>query len=285
MSDRTHIKAAKKELKNLEAALTLRKQNPYRPVSKASLDYLQSEYDNGHITEEQYDSAMQKIREDLRGAEAYQNTVDSLSQRISDLKNEIASYEQRVREKAGGRRRKAFFPAVLSLSSLSCVLLVISILSLVGIRNLQSTLSAQNAQIENLTQENHSLNSEVDSLNKSNSSLSRRYAQSFDEGYDAGYHAGYIEGENIGFDAGWSSRSSFSQTSGNLVKIGEATAKPYYQTANTDSSTQAYSQTVYITDTGSKYHRWGCQYLRESSNAISLNSAKSYGYSACSRCW
>ena len=45
------------------------------------------------------------------------------------------------------------------------------------------------------------------------------------------------------------------------------------------------SQTVYITNTGSKYHRYGCQYLWNSCIPISLNTARSYGYTACSRCW
>ena len=45
------------------------------------------------------------------------------------------------------------------------------------------------------------------------------------------------------------------------------------------------SATVYITDTGSKYHRDGCQYLRKSKHAISLDSATSQGYSPCSRCY
>ena len=44
------------------------------------------------------------------------------------------------------------------------------------------------------------------------------------------------------------------------------------------------SQTVYITDTGSKYHRAGCQYLRRSSHAITKSNAISRGYGACSRC-
>ncbi|MBR2744780.1 MAG: hypothetical protein IKE01_05765 [Clostridia bacterium] len=44
------------------------------------------------------------------------------------------------------------------------------------------------------------------------------------------------------------------------------------------------SQTVYITNTGSKYHRSGCQYLRRSCHAISKSNAISRGYDACSRC-
>ena len=47
----------------------------------------------------------------------------------------------------------------------------------------------------------------------------------------------------------------------------------------------ANSITVYVTDTGSKYHKKGCQYLRQSSNPMSLEKARKRGYSACSRCW
>lgn len=42
-------------------------------------------------------------------------------------------------------------------------------------------------------------------------------------------------------------------------------------------------QTVYVTDTGSKYHRSGCSYLK-SKNAITKEKAIQQGYSACSRC-
>lgn len=42
---------------------------------------------------------------------------------------------------------------------------------------------------------------------------------------------------------------------------------------------------VYITKTGSKYHRFGCRYLRKSSIPITLKKAKEYGYTPCSVCW
>lgn len=44
------------------------------------------------------------------------------------------------------------------------------------------------------------------------------------------------------------------------------------------------SATVYITRTGSKYHRAGCRYLRSSAIATSLGEARRY-YSACSVCF
>lgn len=42
--------------------------------------------------------------------------------------------------------------------------------------------------------------------------------------------------------------------------------------------------TVYITDTGSKYHSEGCRHLQKSKHAISVEDAKSSGYSACKNC-
>lgn len=53
----------------------------------------------------------------------------------------------------------------------------------------------------------------------------------------------------------------------------------------TSSTSDTQSVTVYITNTGSKYHKNGCQYLRESKNAVTLTQAKSWGYTPCSRCY
>lgn len=43
------------------------------------------------------------------------------------------------------------------------------------------------------------------------------------------------------------------------------------------------SVTVYVTKTGEKYHRAGCQYLKKSCIPISLDDAKR-SYSPCSKC-
>ena len=42
--------------------------------------------------------------------------------------------------------------------------------------------------------------------------------------------------------------------------------------------------TVHITDTGSKYHSAGCQYLAKSDHEVSLETAKSMGLTPCSKC-
>lgn len=63
----------------------------------------------------------------------------------------------------------------------------------------------------------------------------------------------------------------------NSIKTNNSTTTNSY--VNEDQST-----TVYITNTGSKYHRIGCSYLRKSQHAISKSDAISQGYEACSRC-
>ena len=45
-----------------------------------------------------------------------------------------------------------------------------------------------------------------------------------------------------------------------------------------------FSQTVYITKTGKKYHIESCRYLSQSSFEIKLSDAKTRGYDPCSVC-
>ncbi len=48
--------------------------------------------------------------------------------------------------------------------------------------------------------------------------------------------------------------------------------------------TQQVEDTVYITRTGSKYHRTNCSYLRKSKTAITREEAIERGYEPCKRC-
>ena len=97
---------------------------------------------------------------------------------------------------------------------------------------------------------------------------------SYDNGYSVGYDDGYDAGYDEGYDDGRASISS-----------GSTSSSDSSSGSGSSSSVQTVTATVYITDTGSKYHRWGCQYLRESSHAILLTEARARGYTACSRCW
>ncbi|MBC5648901.1 hypothetical protein [Christensenella tenuis] len=51
-----------------------------------------------------------------------------------------------------------------------------------------------------------------------------------------------------------------------------------------DSTRGSGETTVYITNTGAKYHTGSCSYLKKSKHAISLDDAQAQGYSPCSRC-
>ena len=41
---------------------------------------------------------------------------------------------------------------------------------------------------------------------------------------------------------------------------------------------------VYITDSGTKYHRQSCQYLAHSAYCVAISYAQDHGYEPCSRC-
>lgn len=90
--------------------------------------------------------------------------------------------------------------------------------------------------------------------------------------FDIGYNEGYNRGYNAGYDAGRVGTHYSENQSG------------FSRESRESPSDTAVSQTVYITNTGEKYHRSSCSYLRQSKIAIPLSSAKSKGYTACSRC-
>ena len=67
------------------------------------------------------------------------------------------------------------------------------------------------------------------------------------------------------------------------TSVSQSTSKSASK-AKTSSRTSSGGSTVYITDTGSKYHADGCRYLSKSKHAIGLNDAISRGLSPCSVC-
>lgn len=54
--------------------------------------------------------------------------------------------------------------------------------------------------------------------------------------------------------------------------------------ASTNKTSNTSETTVYVTSSGKKYHRSGCQFLSKSKITISLTDAKSQGYTPCSVC-
>lgn len=75
-----------------------------------------------------------------------------------------------------------------------------------------------------------------------------------------------------------------------LLAIAFALAAILSSCSNSDSEkqggtkTESATVTVYVTRTGQKYHRGGCQYLSKSQVPMTLKAAKAAGYTPCSRC-
>lgn len=119
-------------------------------------------------------------------------------------------------------------------------------------------------------------------------------------GHDRGYDQGYKQGETDTYDTAYAKGKSYGYTLGHSDGYQDGYSDGEYDgkaSANTSDRTvtyngdivyttkqPAYDYTVYITATGSKYHRWGCQYLKESCYYLLLSDAISRGYTACSVC-
>lgn len=105
----------------------------------------------------------------------------------------------------------------------------------------------------------------------------------YDEGYAAGQQEGYSNGQQEGYDEGYTAGYAKGAASHSTSSSWSSGSGSSYSTTTQSGSTS--TMTVYITKTGSKYHRSGCQYLARSCYSISLSEARARGYSACSRCW
>ena len=107
------------------------------------------------------------------------------------------------------------------------------------------------------------------------------------------------DGEKITFDKNASSIAKSSTTSGQSsksdqnskgsststpTKTNQETEQPKKETSPTPAPETDNKEEVYITKTGSKYHRGNCRHLKSSKIPISLEKAKSDGYEPCKTC-
>ena len=101
------------------------------------------------------------------------------------------------------------------------------------------------------------------------------YEDGHSQGYEEGYEDGQEEGESNGYGSGYDDgyADGYQDAQQSVSSSGFSYSAPQESTV-----------TVYITATGEKYHRLGCQYLSKSCYSISLSSARSQGYTPCSRC-
>lgn len=78
--------------------------------------------------------------------------------------------------------------------------------------------------------------------------------------------------------------SSNSQQSSNTISSNSSTNKKTVKSQEASTTSTPQGTIVYITNTGKKYHRSNCSYLRNSKISINISDAKAKGYTACSRC-
>ena len=122
--------------------------------------------------------------------------------------------------------------------------------------------------------ENNNVNISVDDTQKvSTSSAQNLFLAEENAGYD--YTSDSPQADTT------AKAQTQTKTQTQAVSKTSATGSP----AVTETDADPQSKIVYITDTGKKYHRDGCQYLRESRHAISLEDAQNEGYSPCKKCF
>lgn len=131
-----------------------------------------------------------------------------------------------------------------------------------------------------LTESNKSLKHEVSQLQQK-SAEAQNLIQEKDN---------YIYQQNLKLQAGSKSTPRGTQVNSKLQSAPKVAAAPRanrqnsYKAAPAPQAAQQNSYTVYITRTGSKYHRAGCQYLRQSCIKSDVNSARARGLTPCSVC-
>lgn len=118
----------------------------------------------------------------------------------------------------------------------------------------QPAIDGLKAQVASLTEEKNGLQAQVDTLTSQKADLQKQ-----------------VDTLKAGASSGSSSGSSSSG--------GSSASVPAAYSSSDDQS-----ETVYVTDTGSKYHSAGCRYLKKSQIPMSLSEAKRQGYTACSVC-
>lgn len=114
-------------------------------------------------------------------------------------------------------------------------------------------------------------------------------SEAYAQGYNAGFDDGFDDGVDVGYQnclIDYPDKSSRSvQTSDSQVLTLVPSSSSSDRSVPSESSQPVKSSvTVYITETGEKYHSDDCSYLKNSKIPISKDDAISRDYTPCSRC-
>lgn len=179
-----------------------------------------------------------------------------------------------------GRRTRLITEKASKKSFLSFFFSVLIVLALALFVFPASLISSKNESYDTGYQKGLSAGYEEGVLEGYEEGVSDGYKEGVSKGYDDGVYAGYREAATDQFNLGYNAGLNENRSSGSSGSSQPQTAPSTRLPAN-DQST---SIVVYITATGSKYHRSGCSYLSNSKYETTLTAAKASGYTACSRC-
>lgn len=149
-------------------------------------------------------------------------------------------------------------------------------------KNLAEKLQEANLQIASLQSQTNDLNQKLQSSNAQVTDLQKKNSQlenSMTENDDF-----YALAERIRQEIASTGKGTLIIETTTDDELNAETSYSIDLSNAPTSSTITNSEIVYITDTGDKYHRDGCRYLRESKHEISRNNAVSQGYTPCSVC-
>lgn len=167
------------------------------------------------------------------------------------------------------------------------VIIVLAILLSISLFNFSSSInyteyenriSELNKQVEKLKDDSNKLQGEIEHIKQEKNDLTEKNEKLTNEKNALEEQKKTLEEEKQQLNSKIEelNKKIYTSSPSNSAVTKKATSNTPVQNTN--------SETVYITKTGNKYHKSWCSYLRKSKIAISLDNAKSQGYTACSRC-
>lgn len=134
-----------------------------------------------------------------------------------------------------------------------------------NITSLESEKQKLETEKKTLEQEKQTLSTQIEELKKTSSTVTQSKTTASKE----------IDNKSA------AAPNSDSTTKPTATQNGGSTTKTTEKTTPQNTN----STIVYVTNTGKKYHKSGCSYLKKSKIEMSLTSAKNSGYTPCSRCY
>lgn len=147
--------------------------------------------------------------------------------------------------------------------------------------NLEPTLTEKEEQIQENQKQIEDLQKENKALIEEKQNLENENNQLQEEKQNLQNEKSKLEEENKTLNTQIQNLKETSSTK-------SSTSNTVTSTQNTQNSTtkqNTNSNIVYVTKTGTKYHKSNCSYLKNSKIEMSLTDAKAQGYTPCSRCY